>query len=66
MTIITATSWNGTPFVYNRSRDTWQPSDEVTIGRQHEAVAGDMQAAMDCAELERALFTAITLDEYTA
>lgn len=66
LTVIVATSWNGTPFVYNRARDTWQPYDETSIGRDHEVVPGDIHDALDCAERERALFGAITIDQYTA
>lgn len=64
MTTINATSWNGTAFVYNRARDTWEMSDNATIGKYHEAGQEQLEAATICADRENALFKSITVDEY--
>ena len=67
MTTINATSWNGTAFVYNRARDTWEMSDNVTIGRDHGATEADMENAGECAAREKMIVAgSITLDEYEA
>ncbi len=66
MKTINATSWNGTSFVYNNARDTWEMSDNVTIGKDHEATEANLEAATICAERENALFKSITVDEYEA
>lgn len=52
MQTITCTSWNGTPLIYNNTKDTWELGDNVTIGKDHECTASDMAAAEECAKRE--------------
>jgi hypothetical protein len=52
MQTITCTSWNGTPLIYNNTKDTWELSDNVTIGKDHEASAKDLAAAQEAATRE--------------
>lgn len=62
-TIVT-TSWNGTPFVYNNERDTWEMSDNTSIGKEHKATGGDMEAAWASALREIKNFGEMELIEY--
>ncbi len=55
-TMLTLNTWNGTAFVYNAERDTWQMMDNVTIGPDHHADGSDLFAARECAMREKILF----------
>lgn len=55
-TMLTLNTWNGTAFVYNAYKDTWEMMDSVTIDEHHHADGGDLFAARECATRERVLF----------
>ncbi len=56
MKTINATSWNGTEFVYNVQKDTWEMSDNVTIGNDHEATEDFLPDAENCRQRENCSF----------
>jgi hypothetical protein len=63
--VICGTSWNGTEFIYNVQRDTWQACDDITIGCDHVADEHDLPDAENCRRAENCCFIApIRLEEY--
>lgn len=58
MQIISATSWNGTPFVFNVWKGRWDLTDDVNLGEQHVADEGDLRVAREKAEEDGALHLA--------
>jgi hypothetical protein len=45
MQVIIGTSWNGTPFIYNVEKGTWDNMHSITVGAEHNATGADLYAA---------------------